>query len=164
LYIGLTFLPRLIASGAIALLALSIMGALKQSDYFLLPIILYATLKEFGVRSILLNTDREKLDRPKGARLWIGEVLLFVFIVVAYVAIWKVYLLETPHVMYIVLSPINWGFAAAAFFLIIYCFEMPYFWEEYLHDKSAMLRWMSIASVLLPVLGLLGRFFLILEK
>lgn len=161
-FIGWSFLPRVIISGAFATLALDITGALSVSDYFLLPIILYATIKEFAVRSVLLDTVREKLPRPGGARLWIGDVLLFVFIAVIYAAIWKVYLLENPHMMYVVISPINWGFTAGAFFLMVFFLEMPFFWEEYLHNKSAAGRWFSILTVLLPTMALIGRFLLML--
>ncbi len=162
LMFGLTFLPRLLISGAFATLAFDVMGALVISDYFLLPIILYATIKEFGVRSILLDTVREKLARPTGMRVWIGDVLLFVFIAVMYAAIWKVYLLENQSMMYVLISPINWGFTAGAFFLMVLCLEMPLFWEEYLHNKSRGGRIFSILTVLFPTLGLIGRFLLMM--
>lgn len=157
-YIGWSFLPRVLVSGAIATLALDIMGALTVTDFFLLPLILYATIKEFGVRAILLDTVREKLPRPHGLRLWLGDVLLFIFTVVAYAAVWKVYLLDNQHMMYVLISPINWGFTAAAFFAIIFFLEMPFFWEEYLHGKSRGGRWFSILTVLLPTIALIGRF------
>lgn len=163
-YVGWTFLPRIVISCAFAMLALDIMGALTVTDFFLLPIILYATIKEFGVRSILLDTVREKLPRPGGIRLWIGDVLLFVFMVVAYIAIWKVYLLDNQHMMYVIISPINWGFTAGGFFLMIFFLEMPFFWEEYLHDKSRAGRWFSFLTVLLPTLALIGRFAVMLLK
>jgi hypothetical protein len=161
-YIGGTFVPRVLISGAIATLALDVMGALTVSDYFLLPITLYATIKEFGVRTILLDTVREKLPRPSGIRVWIGDVLLFIFIALAYCAIWKVYLLQNPSMMYVIISPINWGFTAGAFFLVIFFLEMPFFWEEYLHGKSRTGRWFSILTVLLPTMGLIGRFLIML--
>jgi hypothetical protein len=157
-YIGWTFLPRVLVSGAFATLALDIMGALAVSDFFLLPIILYATIKEFGVRTVLLDTVREKLPRPGGARLWLGDVLIFIAIAVAYAAIWKVYLLDNQHMMYVVISPINWGFTAATFFAMLFVLEMPFFWEEFLHGKSAGGRWFSILTILLPTLALIGRF------
>ncbi|MBK9451671.1 MAG: hypothetical protein IPN95_20105 [Bacteroidetes bacterium] len=160
LLFGLSFIPRLLISGAFATLAFDIMGALVISDYFLLPIILYATMKEFGVRSMLLDTVREKLPRPGGIRVWIGDVMLFVFIAMMYAAIWKVYLWENQHMMYVIISPINWGFTAGIFFFMILCLEMPFFWEEYLHNKSAGGRWFSIFTVLLPTIGLIGRFLL----
>lgn len=161
-YVGVSFIPRVLIGGAIATLALDIMGALSISDYFLLPIILYATIKEFGVRAVLLNTEREKLPRPQGMRLWIGDVLIFIFIAVAYAAVWKVYLLEKPHMMYILIAPINWGFTAGAFFCILFFLEMPFFWEEYLHGKSVTGRWFSVLTVLFPTVGLIGRFLLML--
>jgi hypothetical protein len=157
-YIGWSFLPRILISGGLASLAFDTMGALAISDYFLLPIILYATVKEFGVRSILLDTVREKLARPSAVRLWIGDVLLFVFILIAYAAAWKIYLLETPHIMYVIISPINWGFTAGAFFFMVFCLEMPFFWEEFLHGKSAAGRWLSVLTIFLPTVGLIGRF------
>jgi hypothetical protein len=157
-YVGWTFVPRILISGAFATLALDIMGALSMTDFFLIPIILYATIKEFGVRTILLDTVREKLPRPGGVRLWIGDVLLFVFIAVAYIAIWKVYLLENQHMMYVLISPINWGFTAGAFFAVLFFLEMPFFWEEFLHGKSGAGRWFSIVTILLPTLALIGRF------
>lgn len=161
-YIGWSFLPRVLISGAIATLALNIMGALTISDYFLLPIILYATVKEFAVRTMLLDTVREKLPRPSNVRLWIGDVLLFVFLAVTYVAIWKVYLLENQSMMYVIISPINWGFTAAAFFAMLFFLEMPFFWEEFLHDKSAGGRFFSIMTVLLPTMALIGRLLIML--
>ncbi len=161
-YVGWTFVPRVLVSGAIATLALDVMGALSVSDFFLLPIILYATIKEFNVRTVLLDTVREKLPRPGGMRLWIGDVLLFIFIAVAYIAIWKVYLLENQHMRYLMISPINWGFTAGGFFLMLFFLEMPFFWEEYLHGKSAGGRWFSVLTVLLPTMALIGRFAIML--
>jgi hypothetical protein len=157
-YIGWTFLPRLLVSGAIATLALDTMGALTVSDFFLIPLILYATIKEFAVRTILLDTVREKLPRPGNVRQWIGDVFLFVFIVVAYAAIWKVYLLQNQHMMYVMISPINWGFTGLAFFAMLFVLEMPFFWEEFLHGKTAGGRWFSILTIILPTLALIGRF------
>lgn len=160
LFIGMSFLPRVLISGAFATLALDVMGALTVSDYFLLPIILYAAIKEFGVRAVLLDTVRERLPRPSGIRLWIGDVLLFIFFVITYAAIWKVYFLENPHVMYVAISPINWGFTAGGFFVMVIFMEIPFYWEEYLHGKSVGGRWFSIASVLLPTVALIGRFLI----
>lgn len=159
--IGLTFVPRVLVTGAIATLALDSMGALEISDFFLLPLVLFATFKEFFVRSIYLDSEREKLVAPKGFRKSIGDVLLFIGIVIAYIAIWKVYLLEHSHIMYAILSPINWGFAALAFLLFLYFYEMPLFYEEFLQNKSKSKRFLSILTLLFPVVALLGRFFLI---
>jgi hypothetical protein len=161
-FVGWSFLPRVIISGALATLVLNVMGALTVSDYFLLPIILYAVIKEFSVRSMLLDTVREKLPRPTGVRLWIGDVLMFIFVAVSYAAIWKIYLLENPNMMYVIISPINWGFTAGGFFLTIFFLEMPFFWEEYLHGKSAAGRWFSILTVLLPTFALVGRLLIML--
>lgn len=161
MHIGLTFVPRVLVTGAIATLALDSMGALEMTDFFLLPLVLFATFKEFFVRSIYLDSEREKLVEPTGMRKWIGDVLLFGGIVISYVAIWKVYLLEHEHIMFAILSPINWGFAAPAFLLILFCLEMPLFYEEFLLNKPKSKRFLSFLTLLLPVLALLGRFFLI---
>jgi hypothetical protein len=161
-YFSLSFVPRVVVSGAIATLALDIMGALSVSDFFLLPIILYATLKELGVRAVLMDTVRERLPRPGGIRLWVGDVLLFIFMAVSYAAIWKVYLLENEPMMYAVISPINWAFTALIWFAFVALLEMPFFWEEYLHGKSVSGRLFSFLTVLFPVVALIGRMAIML--
>ena len=160
-YIGFTFVPRVLVTGAILTLALDSMGALELSDFFLLPIVVVATFKEFFVGSFYLDSERERLPVPKGFRRKIGDGLLFLSIVIAYVSIWKVYLLEHKHIMFAILSPINWGFAAPAFLLLLFCLEMPLFYEEFSLNKPRSKRLISIVTLLFPVMALLGRFFLI---
>lgn len=162
MYIGLTFVPRVLITGAIATLALDSMGALEVSDFFLLPLVLFATFKEFFVRTVYLNSERDVLPVPRGFRRMLGDLLLFVSVVVAYIAIWKVYLLEHQHIMFAILSPINWGFVALAFLGLLFCLEMPLFFEEFLRNKPRGKRLLSMLTLLFPVIALIGRFFLIL--
>ncbi|HHG86500.1 MAG TPA: hypothetical protein ENJ82_17245 [Bacteroidetes bacterium] len=160
-YIGSTFLPRVLFSGALATLALESMGALEISDFFLIPIIIFAVLKEFWVRNVLLNTDRESQnDRPPVYKNWLGEVLLFLFICIGYVSIWKVYLLEHPRIYYMVLSPINWAFVGLGFLGVLYCLEMPHYWEQNLRSNPKRIKILSILSLLFPTLGLIAQMYL----
>ncbi|MEL7400043.1 MAG: hypothetical protein AAGN35_16935 [Bacteroidota bacterium] len=160
-YIGWTFLPRVLVSGALATLALSAMSALEITDFFLIPITLYAVLKEFWVRNILLRTDREShYPRPPAWKTTLGEIFLFLFIAIGYVSIWKVYLLENPRIKYLVLSPINWAFVALGFIAVLLCLEMPHYWEQHLRTKPRTIKTLSILSVILPTLGLLVQFYL----
>lgn len=153
LYLTGTFLPRLLVSGGLATLVLSAMGALSISDFFLIPIILYATFKEFWVRAQLLDTKREKNPRPGKFRVWMGETFLFLFLCGAYVAIWEIYLLENPRIMYLLLDPINWGFDLVGFALAMYAMQMPYLYEEYLREKPRSQKVLAYLSLLLPVLA-----------
>jgi hypothetical protein len=159
-FIHASFVLRVGFSGIIAALALANMGALEFSEFFLIPIVLYAAVKEFWVRSVLLATEREKTVRPNAFRQVVGEIALPLFILVSYFVIWHTYLLETPRIMYLVLSPINWPFAALAFMLMLYAFEMPYFWEDHLRPKTKAQHALSFVSLLLPAIGLLVRFSL----
>lgn len=160
-YIHSLFLPRVIFSGIIATLALESMGALEASEFFLIIIVLYAAAKEFWVRSVLLTTEREKSKRPTMATMVLSELAMFTFLTTSYFAIWKVYLLETPRIMYLVLSPINWPFAAIALTLLLFAFEMPYFWEDALRPKTRAQRALSFSSLLFPAFGLIIRFYLL---
>jgi hypothetical protein len=159
-YFHASFVLRVGFSGLIAALALSDMGALELSEFFLILIVVYAALKEFWVRSVLLVTEREKALRPNTIRLAIGEIALPLFILVGYFAIWQAYLLETPRIMYMVMSPINWPFAAGVFMLMLFAFEMPYFWEDYLRPKTKVQHRLAYFSLLLPAAGLLLRFYM----
>ncbi|MEM7035496.1 MAG: hypothetical protein AAF570_00875 [Bacteroidota bacterium] len=159
-YISNTFLPRVIVSGIFATLAFQAMGALEISDFFLLPIILYATMKEFWVRSVLLATEKDKNPRPAAFKVWMGEIMIFLFICVGYMAVWKYFLLENPRVKYMVLSPINYGFVVAAFLVMLYCLLMPYFWEAHLGSRTKRQRVLNYLSILLPTGGLIAQLYL----
>lgn len=159
-HIQASFVLRVGFSGLICALALTNMGALALSEFFLILIVLYAAVKEFWVRSVLLVTEREKAVRPHSVHLALSEVALVFFILVGYFTIWHTYLLETPRIMYMVMSPINWPVAALVFGLMLYAFEMPYFWEDHLRPKSRAQHALAYASLLLPVTALLVRFYL----
>lgn len=158
--LGWSFVPRVLISGVVASLAVDTMGGFAYSEFFLIPIVVYASFKEFWVRSVLFNTERERGPRPNALRTALADILLFFYIVTAYFAIWKVYFLESPRVMFLVMSPINWGFAALAFFIVLFAFEMPLLWEDHLKPKTKLQKRMAYLSLLLPVIGLLARFYL----
>jgi hypothetical protein len=155
-----SFIPRVVFSGVVATLAVETMGGLKFTEFFLIPIVLYAAGKEFWVRKTLFSTERERGPRPNHVRTALADIFLFLFIVIAYSTAWKIYLLDSPHIMFMVMSPINWAFSALVFGLILYSFEMPLFWEDYLKPKTKLQKRLSYLSLLLPVFGLLARFYL----
>lgn len=160
-FIGWTFVPRVLVSGALATLALDSMGALEISDFFLIPIALYAVMKEFWVRNKLLNTDRESQGkRPPAWKTILGEIFIFLFIAIGYLSIWRVYLLEHPRIKYMVLSPINWVFVGLGFLGVILCLEMPHYWEQHLRTKPRSVKILSLLSVILPTIGLLVQLYL----
>jgi hypothetical protein len=159
-YFHASFVPRVGFSGLIAAFALTNMGALALSEFFLILIVLYAAVKEFWVRSVLLVSDREKSIRPNAFHLAMGEIALPLFILVSYFTIWHTYLLENPRIMYMVMSPINWAVAAPVFALMLFAFEMPYFWEDHLRPKTKAQHALAYVSLLLPVIALLVRFYL----
>lgn len=161
-YIGWTFLPRIMVSGALATLALDAMNALEITDFFLIPITLYAVLKEFWVRNMLLRTEREtQYSRPPAWKTILGEIFLFLFIAIGYLSIWRVYLFENPRIKYLVLSPINWIFVALGFLAVLLCLEMPHYWEQHLRTKPRSVKILSLISVILPTLGLLAQLYMI---
>lgn len=160
-YIGMAFLPRIVTSAALAMLALKAMGALEVSDFFLLPIIAYATIKEFWVRATLLNTKRDKTVRTPKGKVWLGEIMLFLFICVGYMSVWEVYLLENPRIMYMVLTPINWGLVGPAFLILLLSLEMPFYWEEHLRTKPRREKIFALLSALLPMIGVLVQLYMI---
>lgn len=155
LYFGLSFFPRLLVAGGLAILVLRAMGALEVSDFFLIPIILYATLKEFWVRAELLETKRERNPRPSKFKVWVGEVMLFLFFAGAYTAVWEIFLLENPRVLYLLLDPINWAFDLIGFALILFSMEIPFYYEEAVREKPATQKLMAQLSLILPVLAFL---------
>jgi hypothetical protein len=161
-FIGGTFIPRIMVSGGLATLALDSMGALEISDFFLIPIALYAVMKEFWVRNVLLNTDREAQNkRPPSWKTIMAEVFLFLFFAIGYLSIWRVYLFDHPRIMYMVLSPINWAFVGLGFLLVLFCLEMPHYWEQHLRIKPRNIKTLSVLSLLLPTLGLIAQLYLL---
>lgn len=153
IYFLLSFIPRILLSAGLAALALSAMGALELSDFFLLPIILYATAKEFWVRSHLFNSERERAKRPSTAIVWITEIGFFIFLCGIYFAFWDVYLMEHERMMYLLMTPINWGFDIAVFLLAVVSLQIPHLYEEWTRSKPRSRKVLAVLSVLLPVLA-----------
>ena len=154
-YIGISFVPRVLVSSGLALLVLSAMGVLTNSDFFLLLIVFYAATKEFWVRSFLFNTDREKTKRPTWAMMWIAGFMFFLFIAGSYFSMWLVYLWEHQRVMYLLLDPVNWAWDVLIILLITISLEVPYLYEEWIRDKKRSHKILAVCSVLLPVLAFL---------
>lgn len=154
-YIGISFIPRVLVSAGMALLVLSAMGVLTNSDFFLVLITVYAAAKEFWVRSFLLNADREKTKRPSRVMNWAGAIMFFLFIAGSYFALWEVYLLEHQRIMYLFLDPINWGWDILMFTVVIVSLEIPYLYEEWIREKKRTHKVLAVCSVLLPILAFL---------
>lgn len=148
-----SFIPRILISAGLAAMVLSAMGALEISDFFLIPIILYATTKEFWVRSFLLNSEREKAKRPSKAIIWIAEIGFFLFLAGSYFALWDVYLLEHERTMYLLLTPINWVFDILALAIALVALELPHLYDEYKRAKPRTQKVLAVLSILLPLLA-----------
>lgn len=152
-YIGMSFVPRVLVSGGLAMLVLDAMGVLSMSDFFLILIILYATAKEFWVRSYLLNANRPKTKRPSKFMNWAAAIAFLIFLCAAYFALWEIYLLEHPRIMFLYLAPINWGWDILIFAVIVTALEVPFFYEEWTRDKTRAQKVVALSSLLLPVLA-----------
>lgn len=152
-YIGISFVPRVLVSSGLALLVLSAMGVLTDSDFYLLLIIVYAATKEFWVRSFLFNADRKKTKRPSRIMNWAGAIMFFLFIAGSYFSLWEVYLYEHQRIMYLFLNPINWAWDILIFMVIIVSLEVPYLYEEWIREKKRSHKVLAVCSVLLPILG-----------
>lgn len=148
-----SFIPRILISAGLATMVLSAMGALEISDFFLIPIILYATLKEFWVRAFLLTSEREKAKRPSKAIIWISEIGFFLFLAGAYFTFWEVYLLEHERTMYLLLTPINWAFDTLALALALTALELPHLYDEWTRSKPRSQKTLAVLSLLLPILA-----------
>ena len=154
-YIGISFVPRVLVSSGLALLVLSAMRVLYDSDFYLLLIVFYAAIKEFWVRSWLFNADREKTKRPSRFMNWTSAILYFLFVAGSYVSLWLVYLWGHERIMYLFLDPINWAWDLLIILVMVVSLEVPWLFEEWIRDKKRSQKVLAVCSVLLPVLAFL---------
>lgn len=151
--------PRLLLNVFTLLLAFRAMGILSRSDFYVLPIVAIACLKEFWVRAQLLNPEDSEGERDSPFKVWMAEGMLFIFACVAYVALWEYYLLESPKVLLKAQYLTNFPLVAAVFLLCLLSIQMPHLLEEYLREKPRAQKIIAGASFLLPVVGLLFQLF-----
>lgn len=158
-YFGLTFIPRLLFNGVILLLAISAMGWLKGNDFWLLPATILASIKEFWVRSTLLNTRETRAERTSVGKIWMGEIFLFLSMCISYLGLWYVYLKDADKLLLKAMYPQNYAFVALLFLLFLLSWQMPNLLEEYFRNKHRGQKIFALLSLLLPVLALLFVFF-----
>lgn len=158
-YFGLTFLPRLVFNGLIILLAISAMGWLKSSDFWLLPATILASVKEFWVRSTLLNPQDARGERIGAGKIWLGEILLFLSMCISYLGLWFVYLKDADKMLLKAMYPKNYPFVAIIFALFLLAWQLPNLLEEYFRNKHRGQKIFALISLILPVLAILFVFF-----
>jgi len=155
----IAFFPRVIVSGGLGILAFYGLGFLNYSDFLFIVIALYAAIKEFWVRSTLLDPEGEQTPRPGRFKVWLGEVFLFLFIGLGYYVFWELYLLDNPKLLGILRYPQNYAFIAIGAYIVFLALQMPLFFENYIRGQSKKEKAIAYFSVLLPTLGVVFQFF-----
>lgn len=158
-YFGLTLAPRLIFNGGIFLLAISAMGWLKDNDFWLLPATVLASMKEFWVRSTLLNPRESRAERSSVRKIWMGEIFLYLSMCISYLGLWFVFLKDADRLLLKAMYPQNYPFVALIFLLFLLSWQMPNLLEEYFRNKHRDQKIFALLSLLLPILALLFVFF-----
>lgn len=153
----LLFFPRLVIFGSLLGLSFRGLGMLDEADWLLVLIVLYATIKELWVRSTMFNVEYEVQKTPSRARVWWGEVLFFLFKVIAYFSLWQLFLLETPKMLKRAIQPQNYGFVAPIFILFTVSVMLPYLVEESFRDKPKSQKVWAYLSLLLPTVAFLAQ-------
>lgn len=153
------FFPRVLISGGLGILAFYGLGFLDYSDFLFIIIALYAAMKEFWLRSNLLNPEGESTPRPNRFKVWMGEAFLFIFIALGYYVFWELYLLDNPRLLGILRYPQNYIFIAIVAYIVFLALQMPLFFENYIRGQSRKEKVIAYFSVLLPTLGVVFQFF-----
>jgi hypothetical protein len=143
--------PRLLFSILLFGLALKAMGVLSRSDFWLIVMVFYGGAKEFWVRKVLLKPEESNGSRDPQWKILMGEVMLFIFICIAYVTLWSYYLLQSEKIIMRIIYPSNYAFAAIGFIVFITSVMMPMLVEEYLREKTRGRKIFAFLSCLLPV-------------
>lgn len=152
LWLQFSVFPRVLAAAGIMVMAASAMDLTKATDFVLLPIVIYAILKEFWVRSTLLNPDANSGKRISKGRVWAGEIFLFLFLVTIYIATWELMLLESLPFLKTIAYPANYPLFALVFLVVVFTLQLPYLMEEYIREKEHKLKIISLLSFLVPAL------------
>ena len=155
----LTFFPRLLIAGALLAIVFQGIDLLSRTDFMLLPIVLYAATKEFWVRRTLMNIEHKPSRKVSGNRVVFSEVLFFLFISIAYISLWEIFLLESPKVMKRAIQPENYPFFFAAMLLLLYSLSLPGLMEEHFRSKKRGQKVAAWLSFILPALGFVFQLF-----
>lgn len=159
LLLQILFFPRLLIAGAAMAMAFSGLGWLQKSDFILLILAAYGTAKEFWVRSTLVSPENAPSDRRGEGTTLMSEVMLFVYMAVLYMAFWQMFLWENEKILYLIKSPVNFGFTAAIFGLILFSVQLPYLVEIAMRTQYTRRRWGALFTMILPVTALLAQLY-----
>jgi hypothetical protein len=155
----LLFFPRVFISGASMAFAFSGLGWLQKSDFILLIIAAYATGKEFWVRATLVSPENAPSDRRSEATTLVSEMMLFLYMVVLYMAFWQIFLWDNDKLLYLIKNPINFGFVVAAFGLVLFSVQLPYLVEIAMRTQYTRRRWGALFTMMLPIAALLAQLY-----
>ncbi len=151
LILSLSFVPRMLLASGVVILAFIGMGFFELSDFILLPIVIYAVVKEFWVRGTLLNSETVVAKRISGNSAITGEVFLFLFVVIAYACLWELVLLDNLIFQKIISDPAYFPLIGAVFLVLLLTVQMPNLLEEFFRKKKPEHVMISMLSFLLPV-------------
>ena len=152
-WLRLLFFPRLVIFGAILALAFRGLGMLESADWLVIIIVLYATVKELWVRGTLMNVEFEVKEKIPSWRVLSGEILFFLFKMVAYLGLWELFLIETPKILKRAIQPQNYVIVAPIFLLFTISVMLPYLVEENFREKRKSQKVISYLSLLLPTVA-----------
>lgn len=151
IYLTFSFVPRLLVASGIVILSFIGMGFFNVSDFILLPIVIYAVLKEFWVRGTLLNSDVDEPNRISRTSVLAGEVFLYLFVVIVYTAMWELVLLDSIPMQKIMAMPVFFPLFGLIFLALLLTVQMPYLLEEAFRKKKTKHVVIHLLSFLLPV-------------
>jgi hypothetical protein len=158
-WLQVLFFPRFIISGGVAAFALSGLGWLDKSDFLLLLLAGYAAVKEFWVRATLMNPENASGDRRGPVMTVLAEGMLVASMIISYIALWQLFLWDNEKLMYLIQNPINFGFVALLFGVVLLSLETPYLVEVAMRTQFTRRRWGGLFTLLLPVAALLAQLY-----
>ncbi|MCB9233522.1 MAG: hypothetical protein H6581_17835 [Bacteroidia bacterium] len=162
IWLKLSFLPRIAVSGGLGLLAFAGLGWLNSTDFTLVVVVIYAVLKEFWVRSTLMNPESTEGAKISPARVWLGEIFIFLYIAVGYLCVWEFYLLEEGRILSHMAYLHNLPVFGLLFLVALSVMFVPYLVEEYFRGKRN--RFWVIISFLLPMAAFMFHVYRIGKK
>lgn len=149
IWLKLSFLPRIAVSGGLGLLAFAGIGLLNRTDFTLIAVVFYAVLKEFWVRSTLMNPESTAGAKISPGRAWLGEIFIFIYIAVGYICVWEFYLLDEGRILGHMAYLHNLPIFGLGFLIALTVMFVPYIVEDHFRgDRNRI--WMYL-SFLLPL-------------
>ena len=149
--IQLSFFPRLAIAFVFGALFFQAMGWISQTDFVLVPLLLFAFAFEFWIRATLLNPSYGDTNTVDQKRFFLSDSFHLFFLIVFYFCIWQMLLLNTQWLLGKMRYVQNYPLFCAVFLAVMLCLQLPYIVEEYFRPKGSRGRLPAVLSFLAPL-------------